>query len=893
MHRTRKHRILIVDDENANISVLTHILLPEYTIYAAKCGKDAIMLAKKYVPHVILLDIVLPDMDGYEVLSALKRSEETAHIPVIFISGLGSADDEKKGLSYGAADYITKPFSQVLVKLRVQNQIKLIEQFRAYEYDVMKYKIANDALNIAMWDMDVVVEDPESTENRFTWSQEFREMLGFSDTNDFPDALAALSERLHPDDAERVPAAFNAHFLDRSGQTPYDIEYRIKTKGGEYRHFHALGTTRRDPSGIPMRVAGTLMDITEKKQLESEAKRRVELEAVSKAKSIFLARMSHEIRTPMNAIMGINEILLQKEGLPADVVDDLQMTHTACGMLLGIINDLLDFSKIEAGQMDINTAPYSVASLINDAIHLNMVRIVDKPIEFIVQIDERLPAQLIGDELRIKQIFNNLLSNAFKYTDSGTVTLEVFTEAENHPLADVDEGTFLVLVVKDTGRGMSKEQVGRLFNEYTRFRENTSHEIEGTGLGLNIAKHLLSLMDGQISVESKLGVGSTFCARVPQGIMGSKVLGPEVVNNLRQFNNTLNPNDKKAHFIYEPLPYGSVLLVDDVESNLYVAKGLMKPYQLRLETAMSGKAAIEKVKAGKQYDIIFMDHMMPEMDGMEAARIIRALGYTLPIVALTANAMVGQAELFLANGFDDFISKPIDLRQLNAVLLTHIRDKQNDDVVKEARSKKNQAGTLTQAQLSAALIADYVIEGMDVAKGLHKFSDDSDVYLKILRKYAANLGMLLGPLAAVKEGDLRSYEISVHGIKGTSLDIFAEALGEQARSLEAAAKAGDFGYIEEHNPAFITAAAALVENIELMLKTMEEKNPKPKKDKPDEEMLKTLVAACEAFSMNGVDAAMAAIESYAYDADEGLLDWLRERVEMLEFDAIIERLEGN
>ncbi|MCL2075310.1 MAG: response regulator [Betaproteobacteria bacterium] len=278
MNEARKYSILVVDDEKSNILALMNILRPEYTVYASTSGQSVIETAEKHLPDIILLDIIMPDMDGYEVIGALKSSEKTRNIPVIFVTGLSGAADEEKGLALGVADYIIKPFSPAIVKLRVRNQIKLLEQLRAAEYDLVKYKLSNDALNISMWDMDIVSGDPVNRSNKITYSQEFRSMFGFSDETDFPNVLGSWTDRLHPEDKEKTINAFAAHMNDYTGQTPYNVEYRILMKNGtEYRHFHALGTTQRDSTGVPLRVSGAVRDITENKEMEETIKHREKL----------------------------------------------------------------------------------------------------------------------------------------------------------------------------------------------------------------------------------------------------------------------------------------------------------------------------------------------------------------------------------------------------------------------------------------------------------------------------------------------------------------------------------------------------------------------------------------------------------------------------------------
>ncbi|MCL2801827.1 MAG: ATP-binding protein [Treponema sp.] len=793
-------------------------------------------------------------------------------------------------------------------------------------------------------------------------------------------------------------------------------------------------------------------------------------ELASQAKSSFLANMSHEIRTPMNSILGVTEILIQNESLPAEIEEGLGKIYSSCDMLLGIINDILDISKIEAGKLDIMPAAYIVASLVNDSVHLNMMRIDSKPIEFDLKIDENIPARLIGDELRIKQILNNLLSNAFKYTEKGNVTLSISAE----PNPDKNMIT-IVFSIQDTGVGMTNEQLGKMFEKYSRFNQQKNN-VEGTGLGLAITRRLVSLMNGGLNVESEPGKGSLFVVRLPQEKIDSNVIGKDVAANLQQFRMNYISQRKRGQIIRDPMPYGSVLIVDDVETNLYVAVGLMKLYRLKIETVMSGQEAIDKLKNGNVYDIVFMDHMMPEMDGIETTKKIREWEAEQPefvrtlIVALTANAVAGQADMFLKSGFDDFISKPIDIRQLNAVLNKFIRDKQPQEVIDEARKQKmdikdllkqtpqtdsllmdsfirdadktavwleenssdysseevlrkftvmvhgiksslynigetdlsaaalklekaardsnieeinaNAPGflkdlkallkrleasrveyevnedteeikeTLAAIQEKAAdfdrkgaldliaqikncsketkkaldIITEHImhsefeeaenaaafkavelalagtpagtrllnkeITGLNVAKGLLRYGCDEKTYLRVLRSYAASVRSMLGVVESAGEDSLNDYKIKVHGIKGTSYDIFAGDVGSRASALEDAVKSGDLAYIKEHNPKFLEIARKMVYDIEELVFGIEAENPRPKKDKPEKEELLKLLAACKDYDMDGIDEAISEIEKYQYESDDGLTDWLRESVDRMDLKQIIERLGG-
>jgi signal transduction histidine kinase/DNA-binding NarL/FixJ family response regulator len=428
-----------------------------------------------------------------------------------------------------------------------------------------------------------------------------------------------------------------------------------------------------DAAVVALRVRHQIQIINLTRDLEQAAKT---AEVANRAKSDFLAKMSHEIRTPMNAVMGISEVNLQSEEITQGIREDFIKIHSSGKLLLGIINELLDLSKIEAGKMNIIPCQYELASLINDAVQLNISRINGKPIKFDLQIEDNLPAKLFGDALRISQIINNLLSNAFKYTDEGIVILSFDAKP-----GDNGKDVTLVIRVRDTGRGMTKEQLDTLFDEYSRFDEQHNRSIEGTGLGLAITKRLITLMNGEITAESEPGEGTLFIIRLPQLKASDDVMGKDLTDNLRKFHMTFDTYNRHQKIVRNLMPYGSILLVDDMEPNLYVATRLMKLYSLRIETVTSGKAAIEKIESGKVYDIVFMDHMMPDMDGIETTKRLRDMGYGHTIVALTANAVVGQADIFLRNGFDEFISKPIDIHQLDAILNKHIRDKRSPKLV--------------------------------------------------------------------------------------------------------------------------------------------------------------------------------------------------------------------
>jgi signal transduction histidine kinase/DNA-binding response OmpR family regulator len=536
----------------------------------------------------------------------------------------------------------------------------------------------------------------------------------------------------------------------------------------------------------------------------SQAKTRSDMR--TKQKSNFLATMSHEIRTPLNAILGMTEIQMQNGSHPPSTSEAFIKINNSGNLLLNIINDILDLSKIEAGKLELIPIRYEVGALINDIVQLNYIRYESKPIEFILEVDENIPSSLVGDELRIKQILNNILSNAFKYTDEGKVIFSVNAEC-------VGRGGGAVLVtlifqVKDTGQGMTPEQLGKLFDEYTRFNLEANRTTEGAGLGMTITRNLVDLMYGKIHVKSAVGEGTTVTVRLPQktdgiGIRG--IIGKETAESLRQFRHGNAIQLKKAQFTHEYMPYGRILIVDDVETNLYVAKGLMVPYGLKIDLATSGFEAIEKVKNNSSYDVIFMDHMMPKMDGIETTKRLREFGYTGSIVALTANALAGQAEIFLNSGFDGFISKPIDIRQLNVALNKFIRDKQTSETLEAAKKEKIE---LDKKQKGGGINQQIEKELAEI------FSRDAGKAVAVLETCMQN--------NLENEDDIHLYIINVHSMKSALANIGLSDLSNTARRLEHAGRGNDINVMLTETQSFIENLRKVIDELKPMFEDTED-----------------------------------------------------------------------
>jgi len=508
-------------------------------------------------------------------------------------------------------------------------------------------------------------------------------------------------------------------------------------------------------------------------------------EQSNRSKSIFLSHMSHEIRTPMNAILGIAEIQLQNGSLPSGTSDAFEKIYESGDLLLNIINDILDLSKIESGKLEIVPIKYDIPSLINDAIQINRMRFESMPIEFTMHIESDMPHELIGDVLRIKQVLNNILSNAFKYTNKGKIDFYAYVEPSGDP-----ESVILVFCVSDTGQGMKEEQIRKLFDEYTRFNLELNRTTIGAGLGMAITKRLLNLMNGDISVQSVFGRGSEFTVRIPQRKAGPEICGEDVISKLKNFSFHNTTIMKKVQFLREFMPYGSVLVVDDVESNLYVAKGMLSPYGLKIETASSGFEAIDRIKGGQTYDIIFMDHMMPKMDGIETVSIIRGMGYTQPIIALTANALIGRANMFLQNGFDAFLSKPIDSRELNLILLDFIRNRKSTEVVEAERQTFAAERTISEQK-----------------------TETINAELKALVKKDIENAMNVLENMTLSDSDIAEYITTVHGLKSALLNVCENELSHTAFRLESAGKQRNYKLLENETPEFIEALRFLTHKL--------------------------------------------------------------------------------
>lgn len=525
---------------------------------------------------------------------------------------------------------------------------------------------------------------------------------------------------------------------------------------------------------------------------------KVRAESANQAKSDFLANMSHEIRTPINAVLGMNEMIIREKQRALELPkDDTQGTRDALSNigvyaldvksagnnLLAIVNDVLDFSKIEAGRIDIQEAPYQLSSVLNDLNNMILFKAQDRALGFSIEVDPEIPDGLNGDEVRIRQILTNLLNNAVKYTERGFIKLTL--NGERH-----DGKIDLIASVQDTGIGIKKEDLDKLFNRFERLEMEHNSTVEGTGLGLVITKRLLDMMNGTIEVESEYGKGSTFTVKIPQ----------EVVNDIPvgDFQARFEANMLEAGPYRESFraPGARILIVDDTKINLTVVVNLLKNTKMKIDTTTSGMEAVEMADKTK-YDLILMDQRMPEMDGTEALHSIRATdggaSRDVPVICLTADAVIGARERYMAEGFSDYISKPIDSTALEKLLIRHLPEdkvrKVREAVIAEEPSSATEKALEPDNVDPSAILHD---AGIETKTGLSYCQNDEAFYRTILAEYAHEKEEKAARLNRnFEEENWHDYAIDAHSLKSTSKTIGAMELSTKAARMEKAANEGN------------------------------------------------------------------------------------------------------
>ena len=533
-----------------------------------------------------------------------------------------------------------------------------------------------------------------------------------------------------------------------------------------------------DKKGKAQGYVVLLLDMTDMRNYIEEIKRvREQAEQANAAKSEFLANMSHEIRTPMNAVIGLSDIIME-ESQGRKVYTYACDIKSASQNLLSIINDILDLSKVEAGKMELVMSDYYIKGIVGDVVGMMDIVASQRGLLMKHEYEETIPCRYHGDEGRIKQIMINLLNNALKFTREGYVKLSVCGEP-----GEAEDEEKLIFRIEDTGCGIQKEDLEKIFENFSQVDTGRNRSVEGTGLGLSITKQLVQLMGGSIGVESVYGEGSVFTVVIPQKIVDRRTL--EEVRDV--------PVEKEQEPEHFETSGCKVLVVDDNAINRKVAKGFLAPYGLELTEAESGPEAIALVKE-TAFDLIFMDHMMPEMDGVETLHEIQKMtdfpNKGTPVIALTANALSGSREGYLKEGFADFLTKPIDGDLLEQTAAKYLPA----ELIKTAQSD----GQETEEKIARADCESFLEYGICLENGMKYAKNDLDMYLELVRLFVKDRGKQEDMRQFLSDGNLPDYAILVHGLKGNARTLGAEQLADMAFEHEKQSKAGNAAYVDGH-----------------------------------------------------------------------------------------------
>lgn len=544
-------------------------------------------------------------------------------------------------------------------------------------------------------------------------------------------------------------------------------------------------------------------DELEKKNIELE-NAMIDARKASRARDVFLANMSHEIRTPINTMLGLNELILresQDETIRGYALDIKQ----AGTILLSLVSDILDFSKLQSGKMELAEGTYDISSLLNDLINSVSIPLRKKKLRLSLDIAPDIPYKLSGDEVHLRQIIGNLLSNAVKYTQTGTVTLRLSWEKQEKDML------LLKIMVEDTGIGVKEKDIARIFETFNRLDMKASRNEEGTGLGLAVTHQLVGMMGGKLEVKSEYGKGSVFSFAVPQKIINPSPLGDFQEQYDKSVKNSISYREK---FI---APLAKILVVDDNAMNLAVAQDLLRKTKLQIDVASSGGECLEMLKR-KEYHLICMDHMMPVMDGVQTLRAIRELednpSRNIPVIALTANAVVGAREFYLKAGFEDYLSKPIEPDKLEDMLIQYLPKELVYLTEDEEISVENDdhIGGLNEEKLTDM--------GINAANGLKYMGGSRALYEKVLRDFREILHEKEEQLKnMLGKEDVSGYAIIVHALKGNARNVGADELAEEAFELEKKSKDGKLEEVEVQSPILFGMMRTLGENLDRYLET--------------------------------------------------------------------------
>ncbi len=624
----------------------------------------------------------------------------------------------------------------------------------------------------------------------------------------------------------------------------------------------------------------------QQKNEELEAARNA-AEKAENARDIFLANMSHELRTPINTILGLNELILRESSEEA-VKEYARDIRQAGSILLALVSDILDFSKLEADKMELTEGIYDVSSLLNDLINSISLQQRRKKLDLVLDIAQDVPYKLYGDEIHIRQIVGNLLSNAVRYTEKGKITLRLSWKEVSEDVIEI------YVIVKDTGIGIKEKDIPKLFKAFQRMDSTVRSKEDRTGLGLAITERLLEMMGSRLEVQSVYGKGSAFSFKILQKVVDRKPLG----DFEKQYRESLRSiEDYHEKFI---APMGRILIVDDNAMNLAVAQGLLKGTRLQIDVAASGEECLELIKR-KTYHLICMDHMMPVMDGVQTLHAIRALegnpSRDIPVIALTANAVAGAREFYLKEGFQDYLTKPIDADKFEDLLIEYLPDNvvyltHNREVNDALHPQDAEEFDIRESQL--------YLMGFNLKNGLRYMGGDKALYGKVLHDFHSILQEKETALEDfLQKGDMPGYAIIVHSLKGNARNVGADDLADEAFELEKMAKAGQLEDVTVRSPILFSMMSRMRNSLKVYLETEaaeEEKvqtEPEEQEERITEEewirALQELAARLDDFDGEGASAKLRELKRYERpETDKKMLRLCEKAIRDYAYDIALE-----
>ena len=746
-NQDRKDTILIVDDVPGNIDFISDTLIAAYHVRVATSGIRALKIAEASLPDIILLDIMMPDMDGYEVLHRLKKNPLTSNIPVIFLTAKTKIEDEQKGLALGAVDYITKPFNPAIMSARINSQLELkdhrehIERMvfeRTQDLEKAQKSLiksqeslikAQKIVLLGSWDRNIV-------KNTLSWSDELFRIFGLEPQSFSPNHETFL-QYVHPDDREAVKKAANNSLTNHA--TSYSAEYRIICSDKTEKSVFEQWEVERDTEGAPLKTVGIVHDISEKKRSERALIAKKVAEQASQSKSDFLAKMSHEIRTPMNGVIGMLQ-LLEKTQLTNQQKRYHDIAVHSAELQLAVINDILDFSKIESGELTLEQFEFSLGAILEELIQILSEQAQNKGIELSLFLSPTLPKSVVGDKTRLKQVLLNLLSNAIKFTQDGGVSLwaEVAMESlgEDNPI--------ITFRVEDSGIGIDPESQKKLFKPFVQANSSTARQYGGTGLGLVISKQIVEAMGGEIHLTSQENTGTTFHVSIPFAKGEHSAIQSKMdIDHLQHF---------------------PILLVDSNETTRMMLMQYFASWKASFRSAPNKTKALRMAQSaqtnGAPYQLIVLDYdsedkygsifiqQNPTIDLTPSPRILYMISGEIP-----KKIAAGISETI------DFIKKPINKQQLLEKILANL----------PGQYKLSTKAT-PQFQGSVLLVEDVYV--------------NQEVALGMLREFGIEAELAIDGYEALNKCEKHSYDLVFMDIQLPGMDGF-EVVGKiRAREQE-------------------------------------------------------------------------------------------------------------